>query len=51
MLVGHSYGGDIVRLFAAAQPKNVAGLVLVDALSEDLPNRLTADAVRRTSRS
>ena len=43
VLVGHSYGGDIVRLFAAAQPKNVAGLVLVDALSEDLPKRLTAE--------
>jgi pimeloyl-ACP methyl ester carboxylesterase len=43
VLVGHSYGGDIVRLFAAAQPAKVAGLVLVDALSEDLPKRLTAD--------
>ena len=43
VLVGHSYGGDIVRLYAAAHPTDVAGLVLVDALSEDLPNRLTAE--------
>ncbi len=41
VLVGHSYGGDVVRLFAAAHPAKVAGLVLVDALSEDLPTRLT----------
>jgi pimeloyl-ACP methyl ester carboxylesterase len=42
VLVGHSYGGDIIRLYAAAHPGDVAGLVLVDALSEDLPERLTA---------
>jgi pimeloyl-ACP methyl ester carboxylesterase len=42
VLVGHSYGGDIIRLYAAAHPHDVAGLVLVDALSEDLPQRLTA---------
>ena len=43
VLVGHSYGGDIVRLYAAAHPREVAGLVLVDALSEDLPTRLTPE--------
>ena len=43
LLVGHSFGGDIIRLYAAAHPTNVAGLVLVDALSEDLPTRLTAE--------
>ena len=50
VLVGHSYGGDIVRLYAAAHPTQVAGLVLVDALSEDLPTRLTpeqSDALER----
>ncbi|WP_345188131.1 alpha/beta hydrolase [Microbacterium panaciterrae] len=31
VLVGHSYGGMIVRLFAQTHPKDVAGLVLVDA--------------------
>jgi pimeloyl-ACP methyl ester carboxylesterase len=30
VLVGHSYGGLIVRQFASAYPKEVAGLVLVD---------------------
>lgn len=41
LLVGHSYGGPIIRLYASAHPTDVAGLVLVDALSEDLPNGLT----------
>jgi pimeloyl-ACP methyl ester carboxylesterase len=41
VLAGHSYGGPIIRLYASAHPPDVAGLVLVDALSEDLPNGLT----------
>lgn len=43
VLVGHSYGGPIIRLFASDHPEDVAGLVLVDALSEDLGSGLTAD--------
>lgn len=45
VLVGHSLGGPIVRLYAAAHPTEVAGLVFVDALSEDLGERLTPDQV------
>ena len=41
VLVGHSFGGPIIRLYAGAHPAEVGGLVLVDALSEDLPNGLT----------
>ena len=41
VLVGHSLGGPIVRLYAAAHPDEVAGLVLDDALSEDLADGLT----------
>jgi len=36
VLVGHSYGGLIVRLYASTYPKDVSGLVLVDAFSEGL---------------
>jgi pimeloyl-ACP methyl ester carboxylesterase len=36
LLVGHSYGGHIVRAFAAAHPADVMGLILVDAAHEDL---------------
>ncbi|HZR05060.1 MAG TPA: alpha/beta hydrolase [Candidatus Udaeobacter sp.] len=36
VLVGHSYGGLIVRLYASTYSTDVAGLVLVDALSEGL---------------
>lgn len=34
VLVGHSFGGMTMRLFAASYPEMVAGLVLVDASSE-----------------
>ncbi len=40
VLVGHSTGGLIVRLYAATHPREVAGLVLVDALSEFLQGPL-----------
>ena len=42
-MVGHSTGGLIVRLFASTHPRQVAGLVLVDALSEFLEGPLTRD--------
>jgi len=35
VLVGHSYGGLVARLFASTHPDEVAGLVLVDAAHED----------------
>jgi pimeloyl-ACP methyl ester carboxylesterase len=35
ILVGHSMGGRYVRLFALRYPREVAGLVLVDARSEE----------------
>jgi pimeloyl-ACP methyl ester carboxylesterase len=35
VLVGHSYGGYIIRRFAAAYPANIAGMVLVDAPEEE----------------
>ena len=34
ILVGHSLGGALVRLYAAAHPRGAAGLVLVDAVHE-----------------
>ena len=43
VLAGHSIGGLISRLFASDYGDEVAGLVLVDALSEDLYNGLTAE--------
>jgi pimeloyl-ACP methyl ester carboxylesterase len=42
ILVGHSFGGLIVRLYASAFPEEVAGVVLVDALSEYVRTELTA---------
>ena len=38
LLVGHSYGGRIVRLFASAYPGETAGLILEEAGHEDLPD-------------
>jgi len=34
VLVGHSFGGPVVRNFAATYPREVAGMVLVDAAFE-----------------
>ena len=42
VLVGHSYGGWLVRLFQSAYPADVSGLVLVDAGAQD-PWRMTAN--------
>ncbi len=35
LLVGHSFGGLLVRLFAQRHPADVAGLVLVDAMHQN----------------
>jgi pimeloyl-ACP methyl ester carboxylesterase len=43
VLVGHSYGGLVVKLYASTYPNDVSGLVLVDALSEGLQDALTPE--------
>jgi pimeloyl-ACP methyl ester carboxylesterase len=42
VLVGHSYGGLLARLFAQAHPDQTAGVVLVDAMGRDQTRRLLA---------
>jgi len=42
VLVGHSFGGLNVRLYASRHPQQVAGLVLVDASHEQQYGRLAA---------
>ncbi|MFD3983843.1 alpha/beta fold hydrolase [Streptomyces griseus] len=49
VLVGHSWGGPLVRLAAAAGPARVAGLVLVDPTDESC-ELLFQPSVRRTER-
>jgi pimeloyl-ACP methyl ester carboxylesterase len=48
VLVGHSYGGLLVRLFAHAHPDQVAGVVLVDAMGRDQTRRQLAIWPRTT---
>jgi pimeloyl-ACP methyl ester carboxylesterase len=43
VLVGHSYGGMLVRLYASTYPDEVVGMVLVDAFSEGLKAQMTAE--------
>ena len=35
MLVGHSFGGMNIQLYASQYPQEIAGMVLVDAVHED----------------
>ena len=51
VLVGHSMGGLMVRLYALTHPRQVAGVVLVDAVvPEVLASPVGAKAVRAFSR-
>ena len=49
LLVGHSFGGSVVRQFALTYPREVAGLVLVDAIQEDERIVIDRRAVRLRS--
>ncbi|MGH2484392.1 MAG: alpha/beta fold hydrolase, partial [Ktedonobacterales bacterium] len=50
LLVGHSFGGYSVRVFADRYPDEVAGLVLVDPSHEAFPDTLPPRARRRYER-
>jgi pimeloyl-ACP methyl ester carboxylesterase len=43
VLVGHSYGGLVARLYAMTYSQEVSGLVLVDAISEFLQAGMTPE--------
>jgi pimeloyl-ACP methyl ester carboxylesterase len=43
VLVGHSYGGTVARVFAAAHPGEVAGLVLIDPRHPDQDAHMPAE--------
>jgi pimeloyl-ACP methyl ester carboxylesterase len=43
VLVGHSYGGLVVRLYGSTHPDDVSGLVLIDALTEGLRDAETPE--------
>ena len=48
VVVGHSYGGMIARLFAARFPGRVRGMILVDSSHEDQQRRFAALDPTRT---
>jgi len=49
LLVGHSYGGALVRLYQRAYAADVAGLVLVDAQGDDPVRLMPGGKVGRSS--
>jgi pimeloyl-ACP methyl ester carboxylesterase len=44
VLVGHSLGGGVVRVFAGRYPQEVSGLVMVDAIHPEFLKRMALDA-------
>ncbi|MBX0358612.1 alpha/beta fold hydrolase [Halobacillus sp. Nhm2S1] len=52
ILVGHSYGGLIIRLFASLYPNEVAGLILEDAAHEHyyLPTKENVQRLKKFQR-
>ena len=51
LLVGHSYGGLLVRAYAAAYPEEISGLVLVDPVAVAEWARPTESSLRRLRRA
>src|SRR5438045_7029728 len=51
VLVGHSFGGLIVRAFAGRNPNEVAGLVLVDAVRPEEWHPLSSEQRRMLERA
>jgi len=47
VLVGHSFGGPLIRVYAGMFPDEVAGMVLVDPTQEEFINRNPSPAVRQ----
>lgn len=47
LLVGHSWGGPVVRLASAERPESIAGLVLVDPADESCPVLLSPGMLRQ----
>jgi pimeloyl-ACP methyl ester carboxylesterase len=43
VLVGHSYGGLVMRLYASTYPDEVVGLVQVDAFAETMQDEMTPE--------
>lgn len=51
LLVGHSYGGMIMRMYAAEYPDDIAGIVLVDATDEGRLLEERVNGKRKAERS
>jgi len=47
LLVGHSFGGPLNRVFAGMYPDEIAGMVLVDPTQEEFINRDPSPAARQ----
>lgn len=50
VLVGHSYGGAVMQVYAIQYPEEVSGLVLVDANTRDAESRFPEEYVQAQKR-
>jgi len=51
VLVGHSFGGEIVRVYAGQYPTEVAGLVVIASAPDDWRTRMPRSFVKRADKS
>jgi pimeloyl-ACP methyl ester carboxylesterase len=49
ILVGHSFGGDPVRVFASEYPEEVVGVVLVDAVGPEVLDQLSPERLEQNA--
>ncbi len=51
VLVGHSYGGAVMQVYAVQYPQDVSAMLMVDARARDMDSRLPANYIQAAERT